>query len=575
MFTVCPKCALTLVVTAADLRVAQGYVRCGRCSNVFNAIVGLSEDRSGGANAQQPSTATTSIIRKAPSISDDPPHEGLSSDTDETEALYAEPQLDKQAVTFQEVFVEAPPPAPAPKAPPQNPPRSAAAKPPGPAVPPPKTPQPEPPAFTDSIPDIALEFNPAATDVTQVFIEAPAMKIDMRQITGTFQQLPQPPAENPPPRPASRHQAVPPPPASDDDELEDLRAFAAKLGAAGKQQPPRSEAPRPAALRSDTSARQAGPNNGAPGSAASGGDIAQRRAASAAPRSSAPASTPTSARAPTQGPASPRTPAQAPSSTSAPKRAAGSEDVLVYRGSPYNTADEPANVVRKAAASAARRRLANQAAAPAEDQPAYYDDGEEFDAPPVDDASAFVAANEIAPRGPQRGRRLAWIGGIAALGVVLVAQAIHHNRHDLATKASLNRPLTRFYAAIGVPLIPRWNPASYEVRQLGAFSGAGDNGNLTVRASLKNDADQPLPLPLLRITVQDRYGNRIATRDVPPSGYVPGALPADAHLGVGQRIDAEMSFKDPGRDAVGFEIDACLPTPEGGIACANDAAPLR
>ena len=44
MFTVCPKCALTLVVTAADLRVAQGYVRCGRCSNVFNAIVGLSED---------------------------------------------------------------------------------------------------------------------------------------------------------------------------------------------------------------------------------------------------------------------------------------------------------------------------------------------------------------------------------------------------------------------------------------------------------------------------------------------------------------------------------------------------
>ena len=46
MFTVCPKCALTLVVTAADLRVAQGYVRCGRCSNVFNALARLSEDRS-------------------------------------------------------------------------------------------------------------------------------------------------------------------------------------------------------------------------------------------------------------------------------------------------------------------------------------------------------------------------------------------------------------------------------------------------------------------------------------------------------------------------------------------------
>src|SRR5690348_15265468 len=105
MFTVCPKCALTLVVSAADLRVAQGYVRCGRCSNVFNAIVGLSEDRSGGANAQ-PGTASTSIIRKAPAIRDDPPHEG-GSPSDETELVYAAPPAQSP-----------PTKAPAPKSPP-------------------------------------------------------------------------------------------------------------------------------------------------------------------------------------------------------------------------------------------------------------------------------------------------------------------------------------------------------------------------------------------------------------------------------------------------------------------------
>ena len=44
MFTVCPKCALTLAVTAADLRAGQGYVRCGRCGNVFNALLALSEE---------------------------------------------------------------------------------------------------------------------------------------------------------------------------------------------------------------------------------------------------------------------------------------------------------------------------------------------------------------------------------------------------------------------------------------------------------------------------------------------------------------------------------------------------
>jgi hypothetical protein len=72
--------------------------------------------------------------------------------------------------------------------------------------------------------------------------------------------------------------------------------------------------------------------------------------------------------------------------------------------------------------------------------------------------------------------------------------------------------------------------------------------------------------------MQDRYGNRIATRDVPPSGYAPGAVPVEAHLGAGQRIDAEMTFKDPGQNAVGFEIDACLATASGRIACANDQA---
>jgi hypothetical protein len=33
-----------------------------------------------------------------------------------------------------------------------------------------------------------------------------------------------------------------------------------------------------------------------------------------------------------------------------------------------------------------------------------------------------------------------------------------------------------------------------------------------------------------------------------------------------------MAFVDPGSNAVGFEIDACLPEPGGSIACANDTS---
>jgi len=113
MYTVCPKCALTLVVTAADLRVAQGFVRCGRCSNVFNALARLSEERS---------TVATGV---------------------------ASPTLSQ----------------PAPPPPPQEP---------EPAAPAPSAAERKPAqdlAETDSIPDNALEFNPEATDVSKVFIE--------------------------------------------------------------------------------------------------------------------------------------------------------------------------------------------------------------------------------------------------------------------------------------------------------------------------------------------------------------------------------------------------------------------
>src|SRR5579863_3317055 len=58
MFTLCPKCALTLVVTAADLRVAQGYVRCGRCSSVFNALARLTDERQAAAASGEPDPAS-------------------------------------------------------------------------------------------------------------------------------------------------------------------------------------------------------------------------------------------------------------------------------------------------------------------------------------------------------------------------------------------------------------------------------------------------------------------------------------------------------------------------------------
>ena len=63
MFTVCPKCTLTLVVTTVDLRAGQGYVRCGRCANVFNALIALREGEPGGATSD---TAKRRLLETEP-----------------------------------------------------------------------------------------------------------------------------------------------------------------------------------------------------------------------------------------------------------------------------------------------------------------------------------------------------------------------------------------------------------------------------------------------------------------------------------------------------------------------------
>ena len=63
MFTVCPKCTLTLVVTTVDLRAGQGYVRCGRCANVFNALIALREGEPGGGTSD---TAKRRLLETEP-----------------------------------------------------------------------------------------------------------------------------------------------------------------------------------------------------------------------------------------------------------------------------------------------------------------------------------------------------------------------------------------------------------------------------------------------------------------------------------------------------------------------------
>src|SRR5205823_6498616 len=344
-------------------------------------------------------------------------------------------------------------------------------------------PPPRPPSAVsdeDAIPDDALEFDPASTDASSVFVEPPPSP-EWSAATGTFKAMMaanQEAVQPQEPHPAKREQ----PPAGRPPE-------------AAHPPPPQAKHPPP------------------PDATASPLELASAHE---------------EGRAPQRAQDTPR-----PKATSAPDP---DPDIEVEIGP-----EMLASILRVETAAAPRA-------------PAPYRQVLRVVRPPKGEWLVSVA----------------WGAGAVVAALALLAQIVDHHRDELAANARFNRPLTALYAALGVHLVPRWDVKAYDVRQLGASVEPGASGLITVRASVKNAAAQPQPLPLLRVTLQDRFGNRIAARDVAPRFYLSRSAPA--FLSAGERIDAEMGFVDPGANAVGFEIDACLPIRDGAVTCANDAA---
>ena len=168
--------------------------------------------------------------------------------------------------------------------------------------------------------------------------------------------------------------------------------------------------------------------------------------------------------------------------------------------------------------------------------------------------------------------RSGWTAGCAVLVPLLALQAINHWRDALAATPTWSAPISRLYASLGVPLDPHWNLAAYDIRQQGAAADPGDSRVIHVRLSLANREQRPQPVPMLRLTLLDRYGKAIAARDLSPAEYWPAGHVARAFLAADERIDSEVTVRDPTADSASFELDACLKSPRGSVRCAGDTS---
>jgi predicted Zn finger-like uncharacterized protein len=172
------------------------------------------------------------------------------------------------------------------------------------------------------------------------------------------------------------------------------------------------------------------------------------------------------------------------------------------------------------------------------------------------------------------GSQSSWIVLSALMLLLFAAQAVHHWRERLALSPLWNAPLTSLYAELGMPLDPHWNLAAYDVRQQGASSDPADSQVIRVRMSLANHATRAQPVPLVRLTLLDLYGKRLALRDLAPSEYWPAGQPARAFLNRDERIDSEITVRDPNAASASFELDVCLHDVNGVVRCAGDVRPV-
>ncbi len=169
---------------------------------------------------------------------------------------------------------------------------------------------------------------------------------------------------------------------------------------------------------------------------------------------------------------------------------------------------------------------------------------------------------ELPEINPQQ-RRLpfaAWLTAAIVLAALLVFQILRGNGGWLSAHAHL----------LGGSAVSAAGLSSYQLRQWGVTGDPGAKGTLRVRASIMNTAGQLQPYPLLRVTLANRFGTRVGTREFEPAEYA--GKPTARMLAPGERVDATLDILDPGKDAEGFEIDVCVRGTDQKTICADDAA---
>jgi len=246
---------------------------------------------------------------------------------------------------------------------------------------------------------------------------------------------------------------------------------------------------------------------------------------------------------------------------------AGDTGHVIALPEPAPTAEDPAVSAAEAAAVAAAGKV--QAAAVRVTTGAQTEDKDAW--PEGDDSAALATrAEEVAIELslPHRRPWFKWAIRltIALVLLALIATGIHSQHGVLMRNASIAPVLERAYGIIGITVQPTWDIAAFDILDSSARSSDND---LIVMASFINRAEFAQPYPVLRVTLENRWGQAIGQEDFSPRNYLRGYA-AGRNMGAGERARAEVILRSPGAAAEGFSVDLCLESANGSFRCLAD-----
>ncbi len=154
-----------------------------------------------------------------------------------------------------------------------------------------------------------------------------------------------------------------------------------------------------------------------------------------------------------------------------------------------------------------------------------------------------------------------------AIVVGLLALVIH-SQHGLLMRNAWLAPILRgAYGVFGVEAHPQWDVGAYRIIESSAAVDTA--GDLRVSLSFANEADFAQPYPLVRVSLEDRWGDEIGSLSLTPEEYLKD--PANGRLlGPGGRTQGQATVGEPDRNAVGFRLDLCLPESGDRVRCLSN-----